>query len=122
MVLGLTHILSSSPYQQVPVLRLENLTKTEVKYAKIYWKYNATARVVRIGEASKGEQNNLGYRFALPLPERMAGVTYVGHAARLRLVLERARRGESLCSYGRGSDNPIGCGFTPSKKHAIINL
>ncbi|GLC57261.1 hypothetical protein PLESTB_001205200 [Pleodorina starrii] len=34
--------------------------------------------------------------FFTPLPERLAGVTYVGHAARLRLVLERARQGQRL--------------------------
>ncbi|GLC45541.1 hypothetical protein PLESTM_001747400 [Pleodorina starrii] len=39
---------------------------------------------------------HLGYRFVVPLPERLAGITYVGHAARLRLVLQRARNGERL--------------------------
>ncbi|GIL73972.1 hypothetical protein Vretimale_5088 [Volvox reticuliferus] len=73
--------------------RVENLTETEIKYAHIYYYYNLTEHILpaRDGDVSSG-----GYKFFIPAPERMAGITYVGHAARFRMVLERARKGERL--------------------------
>ncbi|EFJ49700.1 hypothetical protein VOLCADRAFT_89683 [Volvox carteri f. nagariensis] len=77
--------------------QLTNLTETEIKYAHIYWKYKPTERITRdVGQPVGSRLTNLGYRFLVPSAERLAGITYVGHAARLRLALERARNGEAL--------------------------
>ncbi|KXZ49521.1 hypothetical protein GPECTOR_21g747 [Gonium pectorale] len=83
-------------YQRATAPRLDNLTASEVYYAKLYWANRPADRVVPVddsGAAIHPRRVRLGYRFIVPLPERLAGLTYVGHAARLRLALERARRG-----------------------------
>lgn len=72
---------------------IEPLTETEIKYAKLFRTYSVHDRVLA---APQGEQPPGDYNFMIPLPERLAGITYIGHAARLRLVLERARRGTAL--------------------------
>ncbi|EFJ49701.1 hypothetical protein VOLCADRAFT_89684 [Volvox carteri f. nagariensis] len=83
----------SVSWQRATGPRLDNLTESEIKYAKIYWNYSAAERVLPGVQMSRDSQSKHGYRFVVPLPERLAGLTYVGHAARLRLVLERARNG-----------------------------
>ncbi|GLC71350.1 hypothetical protein PLESTF_001105900 [Pleodorina starrii] len=67
--------------------------------AKLYWDYNVTSRITAASDDSgsaNSEPTVLGYKYVVPLPERLAGLTYIGSAARLRLVLERARNGERL--------------------------
>ncbi|GFR51316.1 hypothetical protein Agub_g13681 [Astrephomene gubernaculifera] len=86
-------------YKHATQPRTDNLTALEVQYAHIYWKYKVSSRVVRpkgIPKKPQPGRPDLGYAFLTPLPERLAGITYTGHAARLRLVLERARNGEAL--------------------------
>ncbi|KAG2500335.1 hypothetical protein HYH03_001911 [Edaphochlamys debaryana] len=62
----------------------------EQEQANRYLDYDVAKRVVKI------EGSLPSYKFTVGLAERLSGLTHVGHAARLRLVLERARRGEAL--------------------------
>ncbi|GIL54226.1 hypothetical protein Vafri_9775, partial [Volvox africanus] len=78
---------------------LDNLKGSEVKFAKIFWDYDVTGRVTptnQDGSPTESGASRLGYNYLIPFPERAAGLTYIGHAARLRLILERARNGERL--------------------------
>ncbi|GIL73986.1 hypothetical protein Vretimale_5077 [Volvox reticuliferus] len=78
---------------------LDNLKGAELKFAKIYWDYDVKERVMptnQDGSSTESGAPRLGYNYIVPFPERAAGLTYIGHAARLRLVLERARNGERL--------------------------
>ncbi|KXZ42501.1 hypothetical protein GPECTOR_141g699 [Gonium pectorale] len=55
------------------------------------------------------------YNFSVPLPQRLAGISYVGHAARLRLLLRRIKLGEPVVigvlggsiTAGQGVGGPI---------------
>ncbi|GLI61408.1 hypothetical protein VaNZ11_003602 [Volvox africanus] len=88
--------LSTADKHTAPIT--QNLTEAEVEYANIYWIYNATERIMPTAQGPSviDSYPKLDYRFSLPSAERMAGITYVGHASRLRMVLERARHGETL--------------------------
>ncbi|GLI61406.1 hypothetical protein VaNZ11_003625 [Volvox africanus] len=92
--------------------RLENLTETEIKYAHIYYNYNIFDHIL---PASDGIGSPGGYKFFIPAPERMAGITYVGHAARFRMVLERARKGERLRIGALGGSITAGQGVGGAK-------
>lgn len=85
---------------------LDGLTDEEAKYAKLYWDYTVADRVIHTATNSGGgadtraneahitaEETRSGYRFFVPHFERLSGLAYVGHGARLRLVLERASSG-----------------------------
>ncbi|EFJ49699.1 hypothetical protein VOLCADRAFT_89682 [Volvox carteri f. nagariensis] len=90
---SLCHALSSDG----PIL--DNLKGSEVKYARLFWDYNVTEGLIpghQDSDSGEGGAAGTGYKFMIPLPERLAGLTYIGHAARLRLLLERARNGERL--------------------------
>ncbi|GIL54227.1 hypothetical protein Vafri_9775 [Volvox africanus] len=88
--------LSTADKHTGPII--QNLTEAEVEYANMYWIYNATERIMPTAQGPSviDSYQKLDYRFLLPLAERMAGITYVGHASRLRMVLERARNRETL--------------------------
>ncbi|PNH03065.1 hypothetical protein TSOC_010906 [Tetrabaena socialis] len=90
--------------------RLKGLSTEEQRYAQLYWDYNSAERVLNssTGPALGMPDHRLGYEFAIGLPERLAGITYVGHAARLRLVLERVRQGEAVRLAALGGS--ITCG------------
>ncbi|GIL54230.1 hypothetical protein Vafri_9776 [Volvox africanus] len=104
ILLAFAKLPLSISYQYATSPRIENLTDTEIKYANIYWYYDPAARVVHSDKtynssgrpSASGPQISLDYRFVVPLAERLAGLAYVGHAARLHLVLERARNGQPL--------------------------
>lgn len=72
-----------------------NLTEWEIESVRLYWKYNAADRVLPFN--TDGTTGNsyarLGFKFMVPSTERLAGVTYIGHASRLRLALGRAHNG-----------------------------
>ncbi|GIL73990.1 hypothetical protein Vretifemale_4073 [Volvox reticuliferus] len=112
ILLALEKLPFSICYQHATSPRIENLTDTEVKYANIYWYYDPASRVVHANKTyintASGPQINLDYRFVVPLPERLAGLAYVGHAARLRLVLERARNGQPLMVGALGGSITFG--------------
>ncbi|GLI61409.1 hypothetical protein VaNZ11_003603 [Volvox africanus] len=116
ILLAIAKLPLSICYQHATSPRIENLTDVEIKYANIYWYYDPAARVVhanktyhRSGRSSaSGPHISLEYRFVVPLPERLAGLAYVGHAARLRLVLERARNGQPLIVGALGGSITFG--------------
>ncbi|KAG2422480.1 hypothetical protein HXX76_016004 [Chlamydomonas incerta] len=54
--------------------------------------------------------HSLRYNFSIPLTRRLAGLSYVGHAARLRLLLQRIRRGEAVVVGGLGGSITAGQG------------
>lgn len=57
---------------------------------------NASAEAQRAGRQVTAPGHSLRYNFSIPLTRRLAGLSYVGHAARLRLLLQRIRRGGHL--------------------------
>lgn len=74
------------------------------KYVEQYWSYEVEDRLIHANRtaSTSGALHTpvTGYRFATPHLERLAGISYMGHAARLRLVLERARQG-ALSAFAR---------------------
>lgn len=88
---------------------VEGLTEQEEQYAWNYYNYFVSKRVVYTHNDGQHEsssaghadasQVNLRYQFMLPLVERLAGISYMGHAARLRLLLERVRAGERALTW-----------------------
>lgn len=92
---------------------LNGLTDEEAKYAKLYWDYTVADRVIHPANSSGGgatasdseghiasEGTRTGYRFFVPHFERLSGLAYVGHGARMRLVLERASSGKHSAVHG----------------------
>ncbi len=83
---------------------LEGLNAEERKYAVLYWDYTVADRVIHPtstdqtgakGGGAEAGSLRTGYRFFVPHFERLSGLAYVGHGARMRLVLERASSGET---------------------------
>lgn len=83
---------------------LEGLNGEERKYAILYWDYTVADRVIhptsanQMGAKGSGAEAGglrTGYRFFVPHFERLSGLAYVGHGARMRLALERASSGET---------------------------
>ncbi|KAG2446602.1 hypothetical protein HYH02_008587 [Chlamydomonas schloesseri] len=103
-------------YQRATRPNLTNLTAEEAHLAEVYWAYRVYDRVVRPpGERGpRPGRADLSYAFITPLPERLAGIGYVGHAARLRLLVERVRRGSAIrvgalggsITFGQGAGGP----------------
>ncbi len=61
------------------------------KYVEQYWSYEVKDRLIHANRTASTSgalhtQPVIGYRFATPHLERLAGISYMGHAARLRLV------------------------------------
>lgn len=75
---------------------MQGLNAEEQEYAKLYWDYSVDDRVTRPDRATGSASSSThltSYRFFVPTMERLAGIAYIGHAARLRLVLQRAAAG-----------------------------
>lgn len=77
---------------------LDGLNADEREYAELYWNYQIRDRVTHHeGGSGVTGSSHMSYRFFVPHLERLAGLAYMGHAARLRLVLERAAQGARRC-------------------------
>lgn len=63
---------------------------------------------------------DLSYAFVTPLPERLAGIGYVGHAARLRLVGWGVCVGVGLTWFGFGFRLDVEDGFVLKDGAAMV--
>ncbi len=97
LLLSCLLLLSCSSYAVAESARkpnLDGLSVEERSIAQLYWDYKASDRSTHHeGGTGVAASSPISYRFFVPHLERLAGLAYMGHAARLRLVLERAAQG-----------------------------
>ncbi len=112
---------------------LNGLTDEEAKYAKLYWDYTVAGRVIHPANNSGGgatagdseeqiasEGLRTGYRFFVPHFDRLSGLAYVGHGARLRLVLERASSGKHRAVHAVHQTAPRLSTICINAQHALL--